>query len=285
MNTFGGNWTENKIEILVEYAKAYLTIMNVHAGIYGWKLLYFDGFAGSGLIVKGADENRKEIIGAARRIIEIEYPRPFDEYYFVEKDENNFEALSQSTQRVFPGKTIHAVREDCNTKLLGLANFLEKPEGKGYKILAYIDPCGMQLRWDSLERLKDLSVDVWILVPTGMGVNRLLRNDGNISDAWLQKLEVFLGMDRDSIVAHFYKNQTINTLFGEEKVTSKEENAIEKSAELYQKRLKSIFKFVTKAYVLKTKSNTTLFHFLMASNNINAVKIADEIVEKYNAKT
>ena len=28
MNQFGGDWTERKIEIAVEYAKAYLTIMN-----------------------------------------------------------------------------------------------------------------------------------------------------------------------------------------------------------------------------------------------------------------
>jgi hypothetical protein len=28
MNNFGGDWTKVKIEILVEYAKAYLTIMN-----------------------------------------------------------------------------------------------------------------------------------------------------------------------------------------------------------------------------------------------------------------
>jgi hypothetical protein len=27
MNSFGGDWTKIKIEILVEYAKAYLTIM------------------------------------------------------------------------------------------------------------------------------------------------------------------------------------------------------------------------------------------------------------------
>jgi hypothetical protein len=48
MNKFGGNWTEEKIEILVEYASAYLTIMNIHAERWGWDLLYFDGFAGSG---------------------------------------------------------------------------------------------------------------------------------------------------------------------------------------------------------------------------------------------
>ncbi len=51
-NNFGGSWTENKIEIIVEYAKAYLTIMDSYAADNDWKLLYFDGFAGSGYIKK-----------------------------------------------------------------------------------------------------------------------------------------------------------------------------------------------------------------------------------------
>ena len=45
MNEFGGDWTKTKIEILVEYAKAYLQIMSKRTY---FKLLYFDGFAGSG---------------------------------------------------------------------------------------------------------------------------------------------------------------------------------------------------------------------------------------------
>jgi hypothetical protein len=42
-------------------------------------------------------------------------------------------------------------------------------------------------------------MDMWVLVPTGLGVNRLLKNNGQISDAWLEKLEKFLGLDRDII--------------------------------------------------------------------------------------
>ena len=42
---FGGNWTEQKMQIIVDYAKAYLTIMNKQAWV---KTIYFDGFAGSG---------------------------------------------------------------------------------------------------------------------------------------------------------------------------------------------------------------------------------------------
>ena len=84
MNNFGGNWTENKIDILVEYAKAYLVIMNKFTKKFGWKLLYFDGFAGSGLIInemkdeKGQnlmfetkEEIKEAILGAAIRILEI----------------------------------------------------------------------------------------------------------------------------------------------------------------------------------------------------------------------
>lgn len=205
MNHFGGNWTENKIEIIVEYTKAYLNIMNIHAGKYGWKLLYFGGFAGSGFIEKGKEENLTLIIGAAKRVLEIEHPRPFDLYYFVEKDNENASRLRESTEAKFPDKNIHIVNEDCNTKIKSMSDFLSSPKGKKYKVLAYIDPCGMQLNWNSLETIHKQSVDVWILVPTGMGVNRLLKNDSNISDAWVAKLEIFLGMTRKEILNYFYK--------------------------------------------------------------------------------
>ena len=177
MNEFGGDWTENKIEIIVEYAKAYLNIMNVYAVKYSWKLLYFDGFAGSGFIIKGKDENQKIIVGAAKRILEIEEPRPFDLFYFVEKDELNANHLEENTKKLYPNKNVHVVKEDCNDKIKSMSQFLTTSKGKNHKVLAYIDPCGMQLNWNSLQTLQKLSVDVWILVPTGMGVNRLLKKD------------------------------------------------------------------------------------------------------------
>src|SRR5690606_35254689 len=138
-----------------------------------------------------------------------------------------------------------------------------------------------QLNWSSLKALEKLSVDVWIPIPTGMGVNRLLKTNGEISSAWLKKLEIFLGMTKDEILSHFYNETTIHTLFGDEKIISKEEKAIEKSAKLYSDRLGKLFKFVSEPYILKNRSNAVLFHFLMASNKLNAVKIANQIIKKY----
>ena len=294
MNQFGGNWTKHKIEILVEYANAYLTIMNAYAQKYNWKLLYFDGFAGSGMIAnKLKDESgkqlifgteleaRKETIGAARRILEIAEPRAFDEYYFVEKNEQNYRDLISSTKEIYTDKTIYVANEDCNKKLLSMSSYL-KDRGKSSKVLAYIDPCGMQVNWQSLESLADASIDMWILIPTGMGVNRLLTTSGEISQAWLTKLEKFLGMSKEELKAFFYEEKTVPTLFGEEeKVIMKRDKAIERSGELYRSRLSEIFKYVSESYILRTNHNTVLFHFLMVSNNNTAIKIANEIIKKH----
>lgn len=282
MNKFGGNWTQAKIEILIEYAQAYLTIMNAYADKYNWKLLYFDGFAGSGYIQQGDDNHKRNIIGAANRILELNDPRPFDRYYFVEKDTGNAEKLVENTVIKYPNKLINVVSADCNSKIESMGNFLSSNKGKNYKVLAYIDPCGMQLNWKSLTSLQKLKIDAWILIPTGLGVNRLLKRDGKISDAWIERLEHFLGMKKEEILSQFYSSTMVNTLFGNEIVTTKEDRAIEKSANLYKERLGELFEFVSKPYILKNRSNSIMFHFLMVSNNKTAVNVANDIIDKYN---
>jgi len=277
MNNFGGNWTKIKIEILVEYAKAYLGIMKDRKF---FELMYFDGFAGSGFIVKDKKVNIDITVGAARRIIEISDPRPFDSYYFVEKIPKNFKLLKENTRNAFPKKTIYIVNDDCNKKIIDLGNFLRDPKNKNVRTLAYIDPCGMQVEWRSIESLRGLHLDMWILVPTGLGVNRLLKRNGQISDAWLEKLEIFLGLEREEIEKYFYRKTA--TLFEEITFIEKEKDAIENSAKLYKSRLKEVFDYVSKPYELKNSSNSIMYHLFLTSNNKTAVKIGDYIVKKYN---
>jgi three-Cys-motif partner protein len=277
MNQFGGDWTRIKIEMLVEYARAYLTIMK---GRKYFKLMYFDGFAGSGFIVSGKQENVELTVGAARRIIEIEKPRSFDRYYFVEKDAKNFQKLKRNTKDVFPAKDIIVVQEDCNKKIIDLANFLRDPGNRNYRTLAYIDPCGMQVEWRSIENLRGLPIDMWILAPTGLGVNRLLKNNGQISDTWLERLEIFLGLSRSEIEEHFYSKS--DALFPDLTIVKKKQDAIEKSAKLYLKRLNEIFQFVSSPFELRNSMRSPMYHLFMASNNRNAIKIANDIIKKYN---
>lgn len=274
MNDFGGNWTQEKIEILVEYARAYLSIMGKRNY---FKLLYFDGFAGSGFIVKEDQHKQTVTVGAARRIIMLDNPRPFDAYYFVEKDESNFINLEKHTKHKFKEKDIYVVCGDCNTKLKDMVVFLKK--NPKFRTLAYIDPCGMQVEWASMKTLKGLSIDVWILVPTGLGVNRLLTKSGEISDAWVDRLKVFLGMSEQEIRAAFYKETA--TLFEDIQIVEKKSDAINKSAKLYKRKLNEVFNFVSQPYELKNSTNSVMYHLFFASNNSAGLKIANDIVKKY----
>ena len=274
MNQFGGNWTQQKIEMVVSYAKAYLIIMNKYPQ---FKSLYFDGFAGSGDINQNEETDIDTIKGTAIRILEIDDPKSFDRYYFVEKDEKNKTDLENTIKQNFPSKLTHVVAEDCNVKLESMATFLRK--NSSYRTLAFIDPYGMSVDWKSIEGLRNLGVDLWILVPTGMGINRLLKNDGKISDAWLEKLERFLGLDKEYILNHFYKEKKSLTLFGEETFLEKEQNAIEKSGALYRERLNTVFKFVSESFVMKNSTNSIMYHFMMATNNATALKIANDVIK------
>jgi len=274
MNQFGGNWTERKIEMVVGYAKAYLVIMNKYPQ---FKTLYFDGFAGSGDIYKNDKVDIEVVKGTAIRILEIEEPKGFDMYYFVEKDEDNKRILEQTINKRFKSKAPHVVNEDCNNKLKTMVTFLKK--NPQYRVLAFIDPYGMALNWSSLELLKGCGIDMWILVPTGIGVNRLLKTSGDISDAWLLKLEKFLGLSRTEIIKFFYKEKKSITLFGEETTFEKENHAIEKAGELYRNRLNDVFEFVSKPFPLTNSTGSIMYHFMMATNNKTALKIANDIIK------
>jgi three-Cys-motif partner protein len=274
MNQFGGNWTVQKIEMIVGYAKAYLTIMNKYPK---FKALYFDGFAGSGSIYKEEGDDIELIKGTAIRILEIQEPKPFDVYYFVEKSEVNKNELQALINADFIGKTCHVVNDDCNNRLVNMATFLKNHPS--FRVLAFIDPFGMALNWNSLESLKGLGVDLWILVPTGIGVNRLLKKDGQISDAWANKLEKFLGLPKEKIIEYFYKIKTVQTLFGEETNLAKEKQASEKASQLYKKRLNEIFNYVSEPLPLKNSTGSVMYHFMMATNNKAALGIANDVTK------
>jgi three-Cys-motif partner protein len=277
MNEFGGKWTEEKIDVFIKYAQAYLTVMKERSY---FKLLYFDGFAGSGVIDPTEDGDPYELIqGVATRILAIKEPRPFDSYYFVEKNKGNAHKLRNVIKTHYPTKQAWVANEDCNKKLIDLAEYMRQPKNKNLRALAFIDPYGMQLSWNSLLSLQAIPIDTWILVPTGIGVGRLLRNDGQIEPSWMSRLKDFLGMEEADIMDHFYQRKTMHTLFGSEDKLLKNPQANERIAALYTKRIldANIFKFVSKPRVLKNSLGMTMYHFIMCTNNPAALNIANTI--------
>ena len=184
-------------------------------------------------------------------------------------------SLESKIKQQFPNKKCYVQGEDCNRKLKDLAKFLRSEKGRNYKVLGFIDPKGMQLEWSSLEILRGLNIDLWILNPTS-GTNRVLERRGKIDETWLNRLELFLGMEREAVKKCFYSKRP--NLFGGLDLI-KETDSINKLHELYASRIAgNIFKYVSNPKVLKNNSGSPLFHFFMATNSEIALRIANSVV-------
>jgi len=205
-------------------------------------------------------------------------------YYLVELNKKKAKELDDNINSKFLKKTksIFIISEDCNKKLVDMSKYLQSKNGQKTKVLAFVDPYGMEINWESIECLKGLSIDLWILLPTGIGINRLLKRDGNISDEWMIKLEKALGLSSKIIKDYFYKKEIENTLFGEISFTKKQENSIDKIVSLYKDRLSEIFEYVSNPYELKNSNGNKMYHLLLASNNKTAQKIANDIIKLKN---
>ena len=293
-SSWGGAWTEEKLKAFEKYVNAYLTIMNKYRGQYDWKLIYFDGFAGSGsryedttsednqLMIDLIDEHQitaEELTpykGAAERVLNIAQDG-FDFYYFIDKDAASSSQLQEKLKPYQKDKRLEFRHSDANTEVSKLADAMRK--NSKLKALVLLDPFGMQVDWSSIEKLKGTSTDLWILIPTGVIVNRLL--DRKCKLTHIEKLTSFFGKDEAFLKNYFYNTRQENTLFGETEVVEKVQEPIRMIANLYIQQMKTIFKYVTEEpLVLYNTRNTPIFHFACASNNESAVKIAHEIINK-----
>ena len=126
---FGGPWTEEKLDILKKYLYAYTTALKNQP----FRLIYIDAFAGTGEVeLTSADEGKKEFIeGSARIAVDVD-DKPFDEYIFIEKDQDRCIQLN-SLKGANQCKNIQMkVGETCTALILNAA-YLEMKNSSAKK--------------------------------------------------------------------------------------------------------------------------------------------------------
>lgn len=285
---WGGSWTEKKLDAFTRYVSAYLIIMRKNRY---WKTIYFDGFAGSGnrrttksnelcsaLFI--TEQEEKIYKGAAERVLCLPDGLKFDYHYFIDLEKQSLDKLYQklSPYQMKHNNPFQYKEGDSNRWIVQLSNAL-RDKSRKLAALVLLDPFGMQINWESIESLKNTRSDVWILIPTGVIVNRLLDKRGELKH--IEKLQSFFGLSENEIRSYFYKPERYNTLFGKKEIVKKITDPIEKIAEIYALRLKTVWKYVTeKPMRLQNSKGVPIFHFVFASNNRYAVKIASQIIEK-----
>ncbi len=216
--------------------------------------------------------------GSVRRVLELPKPYHFDWYYFVDITPQNIteiDKLKLEITQIDPKRIIPRCA-DCNEQIPKLANTLKKEK---HAALIFLDPFGMQVEWEMIAKLKNTRSDIWLLIPSGVAINRLLPRTGQIKNE--KKLESFFGLPITEIYDFFYSKREKFTLFGMETKIDKISKPVEGIVELYKKQLGTIWKHISpNPLILKNSRNTSIYHFLFASNNPVALKIASQIIEK-----
>jgi three-Cys-motif partner protein len=283
---FGDDWTERKLNILRKYLHAYTTIM----AKYEFQFAYVDAFAGTGyraakaamrmsgkknaLLDLGEPEARF-FAGSAK--IALDTDPKFGTCIFIEKNAKRFTELEKlPQQRKYEGRKIQLIQEDAN---VFLEDFCKK-KWKKHRAVLFLDPYGMQVSWETLTAIANTkAIDTWILFPLGIGVNRLLKKDGNIPRQWRARLNDFFGEPDWYDV--FYTPNPQASLFRDGYPAMQKIADFDAIGEYYIKRLKTIFPYVAEnPFRLHNSCNNPMYLLCFGTANKNAVKIAEDVMGK-----
>lgn len=284
---FGGNWTEDKLNRVRKYLGAYATIMNK----YNFNYAYIDAFAGTGYREIKETEDKETLLfsefsdiavqkfldGSARIALQVK-PR-FNKYIFIEKNESKASELNQ-LKIDFPefNNDIVIVNEEANKYLKDLC----LKDWKYHRAVLFLDPFGMDVKWNTVELIAQTkAIDLWYLFPI-MGVNRLLKKDGNIEEVNRNKLNEIFGTT--DWYETFYQVRGEQNLFGFYSFTEKTVDG-KSIGQYFIDRLKTIFEGVAENPLLLYNScNSPLFLLCFAAANKKgaktAIKIAQDILRK-----
>ncbi len=283
---FGGEWTTRKLEVLAGYLQTYTTALKKTP----FQKFYIDAFAGTGyrdvrreeeddspqntLFPDMAESEPQSFLdGSARLALKIE--TQFDQYIFIERSPERCGDL-ESLKAEFPGLAdkIDIRQGDANAKIQELC----QTDWRSKRAVLFLDPYGMQVEWTTIETIaKTKAIDLWILFPLGIGMNRLLTRSGDIPKSWRHRLNLLLGSE--DWYQEFYKIEPMPTLFGDDnerviKVT------MDTMGRYFNNRLKSIFAGVAeKPGVLRNSANNPLYLLCFAVGNERGRDIALRIAQ------
>jgi three-Cys-motif partner protein len=289
---FGGDWTTVKLSVIAQYLTGYTTALkDKPSEEHPFRKAYIDAFAGTGYRDARTDDKASSgsqalpfpdladpepqalLEGSATLALRTQ-PR-FDKYIFIEQSAKRCEHL-KNLKSEFPDLAvdIDIRRGDANIEIQKICS----ANWRSHRAVLFLDPYGMQVEWKTIKAIAATkSIDLWVLFPLGVGVNRLLTKTGDIPTAWCLRLDILLGTEE--WYDEFYKVEPSTTLFGtdQERVVKA---SIDTIGRYFIERLKTVFAGVAPAPgVLRNSTNNPLYLLCFAVGNKRGTPIALRIAE------
>jgi three-Cys-motif partner protein len=264
---FGGDWTRFKLSSLARYLPAYTKILKKKT----YTTFYIDAFAGEGIYTNESENlifEMEPIEKSGSAKIALDTTPPFDYYYFIELNGENVSSL-KALQETYPQKNIRIIESDANNFLLKM---VEKWKPEKYRAVLFLDPYGMEVKMETLKAIAQTkSIDVWLLFPAGIGIKRLLKKDGSITDANRKRLNEMFGTE-DWEEQLYEKTNQIDLFCKDQNSEAIRPVSVEKVVDYYISLLEKIFVKVSPKYLpLHNSKNSLMFVLLFMVSNPYAV--------------
>ncbi len=283
---FGGDWTTAKLDILAKYLASYTkALKDKPSKEQPFRKAYIDAFAGTGYRDAKRDDESEQgsqallfpdlakrepqslLDGSARLALKTQ--PGFDRYIFIERSVERCAQL-EALKTEFPhlANDIRICRGDANVEIQTLCS----KEWTSRRAVLFLDPYGMQVDWKTIEAIaKTKAIDLWLLFPLGIGVNRLVTKSGEIPESWRQRLNLLLGAE--DWYDKFYRVESTPSLFGDtEQVAKVKTKTI---GRYFIEHLRSVFAAVApEPKVLRNSANCPLYLLCFAVGNKKGAPVA-----------
>jgi three-Cys-motif partner protein len=295
-HSFGGDWTEVKLGVLSKYLHAYTTALQEQpTKARPFTKLYIDAFAGTGYrqapesnspdstrtaklpFPDLADPEPQRLLeGSAARALKTD--PPFQRYIFIERSPERCRQLEE-LRKEFPSAAsrITIIQGEANAEI---QRRCASAGWRSQRAVLFLDPYGMAVEWETIAAVaKTRSIDLWVLYPLGMGVNRVLTRAKEFPPGWAERLTSFFGTDKWR--EELYQTRTSPGLFGESIEEVKQ--GLDVLGRYFVERLASVFpKVAAKPAALRNRSGSPLYLLCFAAANPKggetALKIANHLL-------
>ncbi|MDY6782031.1 MAG: three-Cys-motif partner protein TcmP [Cyanobacteriota bacterium] len=272
-----GQWSEEKLNLLAKYLKAYSVIMNKQKKRWLEAYYYIDAFAGS--VRPIAKDEQRYIEGSPLRALQTE--PSFDRYWFIDVAPRRIERLEKLREE-FPNRAIEIFRGNCN-EVLCKQIVSQIPYSSKKRAFVFLDPYGLQINWETVKKLANTKTcDIFVNFSV-MGVTRLLPRKREPETEAVEKINKVMG-SADWITQVYKPPQyTQLNLFEAQEEDSLSRDTIqgEALAYFYTKQLRSLFPYASKPVLMRNSTNSVLYALCLASHNKTAVNITNDIFKRY----
>jgi three-Cys-motif partner protein len=273
-----GHWSEEKLDLLSKYLKAYSVIMNEQKKSWLRSYYYIDAFAGS-VRPRAKEDEQRYIDGSPLRALQTE-PK-FDAYWFIDVSPRRVERV-EGLREEFPDCVIEIHQGNCN-EILCNQIVSRIPHTSKQRAFVFLDPYGLQVDWETVRELASTrTCDIFVNFSV-MGVTRLLPRDQMPEPEVVEQLSKVMGST--DWITQIYQTPVEYQLdlFGnQEPIASRETIRAEWLASLYTQQLSNLFPHVSRPVLMKNSTNSVLYALCLASHKQTAIRITNDIFNRYD---